>query len=64
MFESRKKRWLLGAGVALALIGGIAGVAVATGAAGDDSILGCRRDRGVKHEGERVCYSPRPSSNN
>lgn len=36
MLEGKKKRWIVGAVIALALVAGGAGIAVATGAAGDD----------------------------
>jgi uncharacterized membrane protein YkoI len=36
MFGTNKKRWLMGGVLALVLVAGGAGIAVATGAAGDD----------------------------
>lgn len=36
MFADQKKRWILAAVVAAAVVAGIAGIAVATGAVGDD----------------------------
>jgi uncharacterized membrane protein YkoI len=36
MLEGKKKRWIIGAVIALAVVAGGAGIAVATGAAGDD----------------------------
>jgi uncharacterized membrane protein YkoI len=36
MLEGKKRRWILGAVVALGVVAGGAGIAVATGAAGDD----------------------------